>query len=162
MTDMKRTIVESYLQQQLMQAGKNEDNDITKDIEPLDDASLLEFKQNVRMWMETDNYVKKLQGALKEKSIQKKILTEKILNYMTRFNDQSIDLNTTNGVLRYKISYVYKEPISQSIIKRKVSEYFSTTKSSDELMQKVFESREKTPKPTLRRVNVREKQITVA
>lgn len=156
MADIKSNIVENYLRQQMMQAGKEEDNDdqcqAIQAIQIPDDASLIEFKQNVRAWMEADNYIKKLQQAAKEKNVQKKCLTEKILSFMAKFNIE--DLNTKDGKLRYKITYV-KEPISQKIIKQKVSEYFTTTKSSDELVHKVFDEREKTPKPTLRRVNVR-------
>jgi hypothetical protein len=160
--DVKNSIIQNYLKQQINASMGGCDsmsecshgsssNQKVKSMEIPDNDDLQNFKAQVRQWIDVDNVIKKLQQAAREKSKVKKELTGKILEFMARYNIE--DLNTKDGKIRYKISYT-KVPLSQKQIKEKMIEYYDTQTSSDELTKKIFESREKVPKPTLRRVHI--------
>ena len=80
-------------------------------------GALDEFKNQVRMWMELDGSIKQLQQLQRERRLYKKQLTDKILEFMARHNID--DLNSNNGRLIYKTSYV-KTPLPQSVIRQRV------------------------------------------
>lgn len=82
-----------------------------------DSASLDEFKNQVRIWMELDHSIKQLQQLSRERRTFKKLLTEKILTFMARFNID--DLNTKDGRLLYKMTYV-RSPLTQTTIRQRV------------------------------------------
>lgn len=157
--NIKNRIIESYLTHQLSASmgggSQGPDYDAMSEtsnvIDIPDSTSLQEFKAQVRAWIETDNVIKKLQQAMKDKIKVKKELTQKILNFMSKYNIE--DLNTKDGKLRYKVAYV-RAPLSQKTIKQKMLEYYDPHKSGDELSKMIFDTREKIPKPTLRRVQI--------
>jgi hypothetical protein len=70
---------------------------------------------------------------------------------MDRFNIE--DLNTKEGVIRYRKSYV-KGPLSQKIIKNKLEELFKNDQDTFEKVQKIFTERGKVEKTTLKRINI--------
>lgn len=78
---------------------------------------LEEFKNQVRLWMELDGSIKQLQQLMRERRLYKGQLTEKILEFMTRYKID--DLNTQNGRLVCKTQYV-KKPLTQSLIRQRV------------------------------------------
>jgi hypothetical protein len=98
---------------------------------PPANAVLEEFKQQVKLWMELDNDVKKMQQTIRQKREVQKTLTEKILGFMRRYNIE--DLNTKDGKLRYRVVRV-KKPVPQSSIKQRLEDYFD---SDPGLKQKV-------------------------
>lgn len=111
---------------------------------------LEDFKNHVRVWMEIDNSIRKMQSAIKERNQAKAILSQKVLTFMARFNIE--DLNTKEGVLRYRVTHV-KAPISQTIIKNKLLENYDPKISADELSRRIFDDsgRQVTEKHSLRR-----------
>ena len=156
MAEIKCKIIENYLQQQMKTCGPGscEYDSMDHAIQPIeipDDNTLAEFKQQVRMWIETDNMIKKMHEAIKERNCVKKALTTHILAFMSKYNIE--DLNTREGKLRFKMSQT-KQPLTQKMIKEKVKEHFNMTTSCDELMDKVFQVRDKQAVPTLRRVKI--------
>ena len=117
-----------------------------------DNMSLEEFKHQVKMWMELDNQIKKMNEILKEKKAVQKILTEKVLSFMARYNIE--DLNTKDGKLRYKVTQV-KPTVKQTAIKKKLQDFFDYDKAlSEKVMKAVFEdtAQPKVEKPSLRRL----------
>ena len=109
-----------------------------------------EFKALVNVWLEHDLAIEKLQIAIKERNKGKNALMPRILTFMSKYNIE--DLNTKQGILRYKVSQV-KAPISQAEIKTRIAENFARgVKSADEFNQNVFENRSVIEKHTLKRV----------
>ena len=60
-----------------------------------DTTSLESFKNDVRMWMELDNSIRRLQAAIKERREAKKIINARILDFMSKYKID--DLNTREG-----------------------------------------------------------------
>ena len=131
------------------------DNEIAVDstdmTESMNEVLLDEFKQNVQDWMNIDNQMKRLEVALKERRKKKKDLNLKILEFMSKFNIE--DLNTKEGIIRYKKTYV-KEPLSQKIIKEKLLDIFKNDKENTQRVENIFTNREKIEKTSLRRINI--------
>lgn len=141
-TNIKNQIINNYLSQQLMVQEKPIDVPSADELE--------DFKNCVRIWMEVDSNVKKLQTMIKERNVLKKEVTVKILSFMSRYNIE--DLNTKEGKLRYKVTRV-KAPLSQKDIKEKIQETMREPGiTATDLTTKVFE-RQLVPKHTLKRVN---------
>ena len=141
--DIKNTIINNYLSQQLMAPESRE-------VQPIDVPSATEledFKNCVRMWLEVDINIKKLQALVKERGVLKRELGAKIVSFMSRFNIE--DLNTREGKLRYKVTQV-KAPLSQTQIKSKIETSYQVGMPVNELTSKVFE-RETKDKHSLRR-----------
>ena len=152
--DIRGSLINTYLNQQLAVAGDNggpsgADGAVQK-LELPDAAILDEFKNHVRAWIEIDNVVRKLQSAIKERNDLKKQLTEKILRFMSKFNIE--DLNTKDGSkLRYKTSKSTTAP-SKTQIKERLMQYYGTVSNIDELTEKVFEKSQRDT-VSLRRLN---------
>ena len=133
------------------------DNDIAIDgtsqamTESMNEALLEEFKTHVKDWLELDNQLKRLAAAAKERRKKKNDINLKILEFMGRFNIE--DLNTKEGVIRYRKTYV-KEPLSQKTIKTKLEELFKNDLDTFEKVQKIFTEREKIEKTSLRRLKL--------
>jgi hypothetical protein len=133
------------------------DNDIAIDntsnamTESMNEALLDEFKTHVKDWLELDNQLKRLEAAAKERRNKKNAINLKILEFMGRFNIE--DLNTKEGIIRYKKTYV-KEPLSQKTIKTKLEELFKNDLDTFNKVQKIFTDREKIEKTTLRRLKL--------
>jgi len=119
--------------------------------ESIDNALLEDFKNQVKIWWELDTAIKRLQIAVRERKKAQNVMNSKILDFMRRHNIE--DLNTKDGVLRYKATYV-KAPLSQKGIKDKLSEYFERDPNAMNILRKVFEERDKVEKVTLRRIKM--------
>ena len=118
-------------------------------MEGLDNALLEEFKNQVKVWWELDTAIKRLQIAVRERKKAQSVMKTKILDFMKKYSVE--DLNTKEGVLRYKTAYV-KAPLSQKNIKEKLTEYFNKDPAALTILKKVFEDRETVEKVSLRRV----------
>jgi hypothetical protein len=127
------------------------DNPQTDMVESMNEVLLEEFKNNVQSWMDLDNQLKRLEIASKQRKTKKKELNEKILEFMAKYNIE--DLNTKQGVIRYKKVFV-KEPLSQKIIKEKLSELFRNDVENSEKIDKIFTDRGKIEKQSLRRIKL--------
>ena len=127
------------------------DNTNTDLVETMNEALLEEFKDNVQAWMDLDNQLKRLEAASKQRKTKKKELNEKILDFMAKYNIE--DLNTKQGVIRYKKVFV-KEPLSQKIIKERLSDLFRDDQTNYEKIEKIFTDRGKVEKQSLRRLKL--------
>jgi len=144
--EIQSQIINSYLSQQM-----TADNPTSFEIQPLDvptPVELEEFKNHVRMWMEIDNSVKKMQSAIRERNAAKNMISQNILQFMSKFNIE--DLNTKEGKLKYRVCQV-KEPLSHNIMKTRFLENFDPSKSVEEMTTKIFEERKLVEKHSLRR-----------
>ena len=135
------------------------DNIMNKDIavvetqmtESMNELMLEEFKKNVQTWMNYDNQMKRLAAASKLLKTKKKEINEKILDFMARYNIE--DLNTKEGVIRYKKTFV-KEPLTQKMIKDKLNELFKNNENDLNRVNEIFNNRQKVEKTSLRRLKL--------
>jgi hypothetical protein len=162
MSQNANALMEQYLRQQQLNtsdAGSENGSSIyggkkkeTSVVETPDNIALEEFKHQVKMWMDIDNQIKKLNQAVKEKKTVQKVLSEKILGFMSRYNIE--DLNTKDGKLRYKVSYT-KPVVKKTSIKEKLLNYFEHDKETGKkVAQAVFdeEANNKVEKVSLKRL----------
>jgi hypothetical protein len=114
---------------------------------PPSDDYLEEFRSDVRTWLELDNSIRRLQAALKERRAARKAISNRVLSFMDRYSID--DLTTRECVLRYKVSYV-RVPLSQSVIKERISTYFESNKTvAHALNGTLFGNRERKEKTAL-------------
>jgi hypothetical protein len=121
----------------------------------VEDDAVEDFKNQVRMWMKIDNEVKLISSKIKlldnERKQRKKmleLLSAKMLNFMSL---NSIDeLNTREGILKYKKSMV-KATVTQKELINRLQKEFSHIQNADEKIFKVFKDREKVEKVKLLR-----------
>jgi competence transcription factor ComK len=156
---LKNQLINSILQKQQFQQHQQQKSaaptqgqsraNAVKTVELPDQAVLDEFKNQVKMWVEIDNNIRKLKQAARERNVVKKQLTEKILMFMAKYNIE--DLNTRDGSrLRYKVSSV-KEPLTANKIKERLEKNIGNINSLDDLNEKVFTAK-KVERVSLRRL----------
>lgn len=114
------------------------------------DEMLEAFKSDVRSWIEIDNSVRRLQAAIKERRLAKKQLSERIIDFMARFNID--DLHTRECRLRYHVTYV-RNPITYTTIKDRIANFFvANVTMADSLNQAIFGSRDRAQRSSIRRL----------
>lgn len=116
------------------------------------DPQLEDFKNKVKIWIKLDNEIKELNNKIKvldnERKQRKKYmmnLTPHILSYMN--TNEIEELNSRDGKIQYKCSMI-KPPLSQRDVKSKL---YNTFADQHEELDKIFSSREKVQKVSLRR-----------
>lgn len=117
-----------------------------------DDVSLEEFKNQVKVWMQIDNDVKQMTLQIRERRKVQKMLTNKILDFMSKYNIE--DLNTKDGKLRYKVRKT-KPAIKPTEVKQKLLEYYAdNAKEGEKVLAAVFDTsaEQALEKPSLRRL----------
>jgi hypothetical protein len=148
MDPTKNALVNHYLSQQATAAPPT--NHQAEIIPTPTQGDLDDFKILVNVWLEHDLAIEKLQVAIRERNKAKAALMPRILTFMSRYNIE--DLNTKQGVLRYKVTQV-KVPISQAEIKTRIAENIAKgVRSADEFNQNVFDNRQVIEKHSLKRV----------
>ena len=141
MDDTRTNHMDQYLSQQQHQMILYKDpNTISMD----------DFKMLVKKWFELDNYIKRAQDVIKEKRNEKNQISQVIMSFMCKYNIE--DLNTKEGRIRCKSMQV-KTPINKEFIKQQLTNYVADAKR-DEVIQKIYEEREKVEKTTLRRLRI--------
>jgi hypothetical protein len=117
--------------------------------------SLDDFREYVRKYIELDTWIKKAQELLKEKKKQKDKLSEVITKFM--INNDIEDLNVRNaGKIVCKVRNV-KKPVSQKVIKEKITDYFNSEnlgERGNQIIKKVFDERPVVEKASLRRIKI--------
>jgi len=120
------------------------------DLVPPSDSAFDEFRDQVNTWMEVDNSIKQLQGMLKDRREYKKRLTDKITQFMRRYDLTNLDMGSS-GVIRSRRSHV-KVPVSQKAVKEGITNYFERNNNVTlgmQLMDTVFNERERRERVSL-------------
>jgi hypothetical protein len=154
---MQEDLMNTYLQQQQQQSRLGNEQQPPRRLEQAlvnapDNMSLDEFKHQVKLWIELDNQIKQMSQIIKEKKKIQRMLTDKILAFMARYNIE--DLNTKDGKLRYKVTHV-KPSVKQTTIKKKLYDYFEhDSELANKVVNAVFDDTavQKIEKPALRRL----------
>ncbi|QOI90187.1 hypothetical protein QKU58_gp144 [Pyramimonas orientalis virus] len=161
MNQQRDIIVREYLRQQQEQANMINDDfteQLTNDInvhhnqlvtttDNTSEDELREFKEQVKSWLKLDNETKAINAKIKildnERKHRKKLIDVFSKNILTFMGNNEIDeLNSKDGVIKYKKSYV-KEHLSQKLIREKLLEQFNSTIDAEEKINKVFKERDK-------------------
>jgi hypothetical protein len=117
------------------------------------DLSLDEFRDHVRKYIELDTWIKKAQEVLKDKKKQKDRLSEIITKFMIKYDIEDLNVKSA-GKIVCKVRQV-KKPVSQKIIKEKISDYFKNDESQcQSIIKKVFEEQPLVEKASLRRIKI--------
>ena len=123
--------------------------------EEVDDESVTDFKNQVRVWIKIDNELKDINSKIKlldnERRQRKKmisILSSRILEFMG--TNEIDELNSREGVIKYKKSFI-KATLTQKQIIEKLKEEFKTTDNAGDKINNVFKNREKVEKIRLLR-----------
>ena len=114
----------------------------------------VEFKENIKIWLKMDDDIKTLQNALKEIKKKKEEMTPKILSFMK--NNELKHLDTNDGKIQYKSSFVSK-PINKKMIINRLGDYFKDFEKGANAAAFILENREKEEKVRLTR-SVRKKK----
>lgn len=106
------------------------------------------FKQQVKMWMSLDVQIRRLQLAIRERKQYQTELNQSILAFMAAHKID--DLNTQEGILRYKQSNV-RVPVSQAKVKDRLKQKLQERGLPTDVVDDAFNTsfREKT---SLRRI----------
>ena len=103
-----------------------------------------------RIELKTDDEIRALQKAIKERKGSNKDLSNEILDFMTSHNIEN--LNTKDGSkLKYSVSY-NRKPISKKVIKSRLMNWFKDTHKSNECITYVLDNNEKEKKIGLKRL----------
>ena len=115
-------------------------------------ASIDQFREYVRKWMELDNTVKKAQHLIREKRKQRDALSIAISKFMCKYDIE--DLNTKEGRIRCKVTQV-KAPLNQKVVKEKIASIFQgDEEKSNQIIKKLYEERDTVQKVSLRRLKI--------
>ena len=124
----------------------------------LDDTNpdLIDFKSSVKTWIDLDDDIKTLTEALKERKKKKDELTPDLMKFMNSY--QISDLNTKDGQLKFSKTNVAK-PLSKKYLMNRIGDFFKNYDKGEEVVNFVYENREKEEKFKLRRVIKKSKDI---
>lgn len=169
-TQTKEALLRNYLKQQI--SAQNNTSHVSEDLlqdgkihvhrntalvpyEEDNTQELEEFKTQVKHWIKLDNEVKDINAKIRlldtERKQRKKIielLSAKILQFMS--SNEIDELNSKDGVLRYKKNYV-KETLSQKQLIEKLKVEFNEVSNINEKLVKIFKDRPKVEKMRLLR-----------
>lgn len=127
----------------------NENNELVVGVP--DDIQLAEFKSQVRMYLEMDNAIKRLQVMLKDRRAYKQQLADRMIKFMTRYNIE--DLDTPDGKIRSQVTHA-KAPLPQWQIRDNIAAFFTRRNAPDlgmQLTDTLFNNRERVERVRLRR-----------
>lgn len=145
MSDIGSSFMQSYLSQQINMSGSHTLQKVNIPTE----QELEEFKSYVKNYIDIDNDVKKLKGAIKERNNVKKEISNYIMSFMSKFNIE--DLNTKHGKIRYHITRV-RRPLNEKAIKNKLIENFDSKLTPEDLADKIFGEKTTVEKHVLKRI----------
>lgn len=149
---LRNRMLSNYLKQQANNIDdQTDETDQNNEVLQPQPEELTEFRNYVKAYTETDNTIKQLRNALKERNAIKSKLSEKIIDFMAKYDID--DLNTADGKLSYRVTRV-KVPVKVKEAKNKLIEYYDTIKESEveDLVKKIFESTQIIEKQHLKRV----------
>lgn len=130
------------------QAGIREANTYTQE------DSIEEFKEKVKNWIKLDLEVKSINAKIKMLDIERKnrkkfmeALSESILKFMTQ--NEIDELNSKEGIVRFKKSSVKKPYSQKELINRLKSEFESVTDAEQKIRDIFYKNRERLEKTKL-------------
>ena len=106
-----------------------------------------ELVEHIKKWVNIETEIKKLQQNLKNKRLEKKKLSEDLINVM---RENEIDcFNINNGKLIHQKNKI-REPISKKMLERCLTTYFKEDKQVNDIIGHILDSREIKEKDNIR------------
>ena len=133
-------------------SGKLYENTVVEDTRPPNatDDEVQDFKNKVSEWVKIDEQIRKLQIAIKERRVHKKVLGAKIQEFMTKNGYDN--LNTQQGVIKSSVREAHV-PIRLSEVKMKLTAISEENVQFKEAITKIFnEERPLVVKSSLKRI----------
>ena len=104
---------------------------------------------NIKEWIKIDNEISQIKTQIKEKNLQKKTLTEGLMNVMKNNEIDCFDIN--DGSLVYKKSKL-KKPINSKTLLTVLSSYYKDQPNiAEDLTKHIMDNREEQIKETIKR-----------
>ena len=115
------------------------------------------LKEAVNQYLEIDNQIITLQKAIKERRKKKEELSKVILHTMK--NNDIDQMNLKGDRLIYQVSE-YKTPINKNYLNSVLNKYFNNNEDkANDLIEEIFNNREKVEKVRLKRVTEKDKGL---
>jgi hypothetical protein len=150
----------NYYQLAKINNSENESNekDYSENIFNENNEEFMNFKQNVKQWIELDDDIITLQKAIKERNNKKKELTPNIMDFMNRYEIN--DLNTNNGKLKFTKSLQTK-PLNKQFLISRLGDFFKDFNKGEKAASFILENRDKAEIMKLRRVQNKKEEINI-
>ena len=120
--------------------------DTLEDKQPTEDE-LQDFKNKMAEWLKMDEQINKLSIAIRERRKLQNALSGYIKDFMFKFNYNDVSINNAKVKARQRETLV---PLRVNDIKAKLLEYKDL--KGEELVNKIFDNREKKVVNTVKRV----------
>lgn len=115
------------------------------------------LKEAVNQYLEIDNQILTLQKAIRERRKKKEELSKVILHTMK--NNDIDQMNLKGDRLIYQVSE-YKTPINKNYLNSIFNKYFNNNEEkTNDLIEEIFNNREKVEKVRLKRVTEKDKGL---
>ena len=115
------------------------------------------LREAVNQFLEIDNQIITLQKAIKERRKKKEELSKVILHTMK--NNDIDQMNLKGDRLIYQVSE-YKTPINKNYLNSVLNKYFNNNEEkTNDLIEEIFNNREKVEKVRLKRVTEKDKGL---
>ena len=115
------------------------------------------LREAVNQYLEIDNQIITLQKAIKERRKKKEELSKLILHTMK--NNDIDQMNLKGDRLIYQVSE-YKTPINKNYLNSVLNKYFNNNEEkTNDLIEEIFNNREKVEKVRLKRVTEKDKGL---
>ena len=111
------------------------------------EEELADFKNKMAEWLKMDEQINKLSIAIRERRKLQNALSGYIKDFMFKFNYQDVSINNAKIKARQRESLV---PLKVNDIKAKMIEYKELR--GEDLINKIFENREKKIVNTVKRI----------
>ena len=104
---------------------------------------------NIKEWIKMDNEIAQLKNDIKNKTKNKKLLTDSLVNVMKTNKIDCFDIN--DGALVYKTNKV-KKPINGKTLLAALQNYYKTNaKEAEDVTKYILDNREEQIKETIKR-----------
>lgn len=113
------------------------------------DPEFMEFKENVKVWLQLDDDIKTLQDAMKERKKKKDELTPDLLDFMEKYKIH--DLDTQEGHLKFQKS-MRSQSVSKKFLVSKLGHFFKNLNKGEKIVDFIYDNREKKELVNLKRV----------
>lgn len=113
------------------------------------DPEFIEFKENVKVWLQLDDDIKTLSDAMKERKKKKNELTPELLEFMEKYKIH--DLNTQDGHLKFQKS-TRAQPVSKKYLISKLGDFFKSMNKGEKVVSFLYENRDKKETFNLKRI----------
>ena len=101
----------------------------------------MDFKEQVREWVATDNRIKKYNELIKQERNKRTNIADQILSYAETNNMQGSVIEITDGKLKFQNSR-YVSPLNFKFVKKCLNDCLGNEESVNQIMKYIKEKRQ--------------------